>query len=188
MCFGVQALTHVHTHIDDVPFCAWLLSRTRPGTRAQALRVCRTTHNKTSCSLVSRRFSSPIALLSMNGKRVSFIYFPCLVNEGRVYYVTVSKIQSKPFCSLDLATQLYLQDDLTVWQNGVNYDVFVQTPFLFAKLGTQLTDRGDEELGPSSAGCCEVDLLRRPKPLSLTIWLARKLQSKNTLHVSAYDV
>ena len=48
-----------------------------------------------------------------------------LCDEGRAHYVMVSKIQWKPFW---LATQPYLQNDWTGWQNGVNDDVCVHAP------------------------------------------------------------
>ena len=48
---------------------------------------------------------------------------PC--NGGHAHYVMASKIQWKPFW---LATQLYPQNDLTGWQNGVNDDVCRQAP------------------------------------------------------------
>ena len=38
-----------------------------------------------------------------------------------------SPIQRKPFWP---ATQLYPPNDWTGWQNGVNYDVFTQAPFI----------------------------------------------------------
>ena len=51
------------------------------------------------------------------------------------HYVTVSKIQWKPFC---LATQLYPQDDWTGWHVRVNYDVFAQGPTRIWNSGLEL--------------------------------------------------
>ena len=52
---------------------------------------------------------------------------PSNLNGACAHYVMVSKFQWKPFC---LAIQRDPQNDWTATQNGVNYDVFAQAPFV----------------------------------------------------------